>query len=410
MFVVLRVALMLVVPLTPAHDSEWYFDKAALLAQGLGYTRDGVPTAFYPIGYPAFLAGLFALFGTHMALALAANIVLGIGICLLMYHFALAIFHDKSAAALGVLLYALYPNQIALTAAISNELLYTFLLMLAFYLLSQAEKSLRWLFLCGLVLGYATLTKAQTVLLPLFMAAFFLGESLSWARFGRSIRHTLIIYLGLAVVVLPWTARNYLVFGHPVLVSTNGGLNLLIGNNPSANGDITFDDPLLTRATDALEKGGDEVAADRLAHDMAVDWIKEHPAQALALVPKKIWRLWALDGYMESVYKEQFADYARYATLIRAVRWVNQVFYGFLLLGSAIAMVALWRRRALLQPMADAILVLGAFATVTAAIFLGASRYRDFVTPWITLFAGWTLAQGRLVREPAPAPALALDP
>src|SRR5260370_18163777 len=38
------------------------------------------------------------------------------------------------------------------------------------------------------------------------------------------------------IVILPWSARNYALFGEPVAISTSGGINLWIGNNPTVTG------------------------------------------------------------------------------------------------------------------------------------------------------------------------------
>ena len=47
-----------------------------------------------------------------------------------------------------------------------------------------------------------------------------------------AVARALIVGGCLAATVAPWTYRNYKTFGTFVLVSTNGGENLLIGNNP----------------------------------------------------------------------------------------------------------------------------------------------------------------------------------
>src|SRR5205085_1327537 len=62
-------------------------------------------------------------------------------------------------------------------------------------------------------------------------------------RERRSVRRHLaalvLLYVSIGLVLLPWEARDYHVFGRPVFVSTNGGVNLLIGNGAGATGSYT---------------------------------------------------------------------------------------------------------------------------------------------------------------------------
>ncbi|MEM8733513.1 MAG: hypothetical protein AAGG44_04805 [Planctomycetota bacterium] len=44
---------------------------------------------------------------------------------------------------------------------------------------------------------------------------------------------SLCFAIGLLLVVVPWTARNYVAFGRPIWATTHGGYTLLLANNPS---------------------------------------------------------------------------------------------------------------------------------------------------------------------------------
>ena len=57
------------------------------------------------------------------------------------------------------------------------------------------------------------------------------------ARDGtRGLRRGAALALGIALVVAPFTARNLVVSGEPVLLSAAGGMNLWIGNHAEATG------------------------------------------------------------------------------------------------------------------------------------------------------------------------------
>jgi phosphoglycerol transferase MdoB-like AlkP superfamily enzyme len=57
--VVPRLVLLFTASGLPVSDAKWYFDRAVSIVHGNGYAFDGVPTAFWPVGYPGFLALLF---------------------------------------------------------------------------------------------------------------------------------------------------------------------------------------------------------------------------------------------------------------------------------------------------------------------------------------------------------------
>ena len=61
---------------TPVSDFGWYHARAIDMAAGAGYTVDGVPTAYWPVGYPATLAAVFRLFGPSLLAARILNALL----------------------------------------------------------------------------------------------------------------------------------------------------------------------------------------------------------------------------------------------------------------------------------------------------------------------------------------------
>ena len=76
LFLGTRLGWMAAVDAAPMSDQLWYFQRAVGLLDGEGYSVGGRPTAFWPVGYPAFLAGLFAVTGPSLEAAKAANLAL----------------------------------------------------------------------------------------------------------------------------------------------------------------------------------------------------------------------------------------------------------------------------------------------------------------------------------------------
>jgi len=71
-----RGAWVTIVHAHPVSDYLFYYESAVSLATGHGYSILGHPTAFFPVGYPAFLTGLFAALGPSLRVVSVSGVVL----------------------------------------------------------------------------------------------------------------------------------------------------------------------------------------------------------------------------------------------------------------------------------------------------------------------------------------------
>src|SRR5690606_21006203 len=74
----------------PSDDGSFYHVVASRIAQGLGYTwlwPDGAVTyaAHYPVGYPALIGGMYAIFGASPLVAMLFNALIGT-LCVFAVH------------------------------------------------------------------------------------------------------------------------------------------------------------------------------------------------------------------------------------------------------------------------------------------------------------------------------------
>ena len=369
-------------------DAGWYLNRALSIARGDGYSERGLPTAYWPIGYPGFLGALFAVFGASQRVGQLANVALGAGSFLLMLELVRYLFRDERVARLAALLFTLYPNQLAYTPFLLTEIYFTFLVLLgsALFLLSRSV----WpIIASGVVFGVATLTKPQVILLPLAWGV--LGM---WShRLERSVKPELLkvalVYALIAVTIIPWTLRNISVFGVLVPISTNGGFTLATGNNSSARGDYTVDPSVVARINFSVR---DQVAADQRARELAVQWIREHPREFLTLVPLKVWRLWAPDGEGVWWYQAGYRNYDASARIFRVLRVLNQAYYAALLGAFALALLLIRRLRVTSAwPYSIFPYVFALYVTAISIVFSGQSRFHFPVMPWIMMVAAWLL-------------------
>jgi hypothetical protein len=179
---------------------------------------------FHPPLYLYFVGVPSALFGTLEAVKYAQCLA---GV-LLVPALGLAgrrVFGERAAlAAAGMA--AFYPELVWFASHFWAETLFTVLLWWAIERLLAADGSFSAgaAVASGLLWGLATLTR-ETVLYFLPFAAFWLA----WRRAGGGRRAAMLLCAS-ALVVLPWTVRNWLVFDAFVPVSTSGALNVWQGN------------------------------------------------------------------------------------------------------------------------------------------------------------------------------------
>jgi 4-amino-4-deoxy-L-arabinose transferase-like glycosyltransferase len=387
----LRLGIILALPIHQFSDSLWYYNRGVSIGSGHGYYERGVPTAFWPPGWPGFLGLLFWLSGPSALVGQITNLALSGIIFFLVLSVASAIFVDAVVARLAVLMLTIYPNQIGYVPALTTEIFFTALLLSAIFVTIRA-KTRAELLLAGIVFGIATLTKAQTLFLPAFLFAAWWFTAAARSRRFSCLGKVAIIYAAMALVIFPWTIRNYLTFGEFVLISTNRGGTLLSGNNPSASGDYAENDALVQQVPNDV---AGQVANDRLATRLALQWIRDNPIAFTILVPKKIWRLWAPDGESEWSYQAGFKHYEDFWLVFRIIRGLNQLYYICLMVLFLLSLWYLVRRGRPPETYEVTGYALVVYFTLISVVFSGQSRFHYPLMPWIAMYAARKITQWR---------------
>ncbi len=415
----------------PTADAVYYQQIADRIAHGFGYTwlwPDGAVTyaAHYPVGYPALLAAVYAVTGPRPAAAMVLNAFVGaLGAFAAQRLAARAAPESRRPALAAGLLVALHPGLVAYTPALMTEgitaALVTCAAAVAAWARTRGERRVGAAVsaaLVGLVVGLATLVRPQClVLAPIFGLLAAVG-SRGWARAaGMAGAATLAAVL----VCAPWTARNCVRMKRCALVSVNGGWNLLIGADAESTGAWS---PI--KVPEACREVFDEAEKDQCFGREARRYIGEHPAQWLALVPRKLAATFDYAGaapwYLHDANPEAFPWEAKVAlgraetlyerlallgALIwaarrrepgerRAVRWVRVAMAGIgavlvfqvhaWLAYAALVVAAALRGRALARGpvLASATVAVVAATMATHAVFFGAGRYSLVVFPLVT--------------------------
>ena len=291
-------------------DGQYYQKLAVRLAEGQGYTwpwPDGVVTyaAHYPVGYPAMLAVLYALFGPSLTVAMFFNAVvggLGVGAA---HRIALRRATPRMAVA-GAVAVALHPALVFYTPAIMTEGITACLLLIAFAVLLEVKR--RWvsLVLGGVLLGVATLVRPQCILLAPFLGALHPAAT-SVPKRAMSAAAVLVVAL---LCCAPWTARNCVHMNRCALVSVNGGWNLLIGTQTDQGAWTELDVPEECR--NVFDEAGKDSCFERAAKAS----IAAHPGTWLAKAPNKLAVTFDYFGaapfYLHLANADVFSDEAKF--------------------------------------------------------------------------------------------------
>jgi 4-amino-4-deoxy-L-arabinose transferase-like glycosyltransferase len=276
----LRLLFVTKVHPVPQSDFAWYHDEAVNILYGRGYVYKGHPTAYFPIGFPLFLAGVYAVFGVHWWSGVLANIFLNALTATLVYALCHRLF-GPVCGWLGGILMAVYVPHIEWSSVLCSEVLFTLLFFLTSYILVlQKPDSTRLsaLAAAGVCLGLACIVRPVALLLPGALFLYYLATRIG---FWKSLRNALVVVLAMAITISPITIRNALAFHHFIPVSTNGGVNLWQGNNPHANG--TYFWPETEQENPFLHYVDHEVEDNIAATHMAVEFIKSHPGDFVRL-------------------------------------------------------------------------------------------------------------------------------
>lgn len=212
----------------PAMDAGYHLEWARALAAG--HTFQPGPFFRAPL-YPWFLALCLRVFGENLLLVRLVQALIGTGSCWLAWRVGARAFDTRTgllAAGIGAGYWMLVYFDAELLLPVL-EVPTTLLVALAGLRWRERPGSSR-AFQLGLALGAAAIVRPNILLFAPLLGLWLLYES------SARLRTLGFAVLGLALPIAPITLYNGLVGGDWTLISTQGGVNLWIGNNPQADG------------------------------------------------------------------------------------------------------------------------------------------------------------------------------
>lgn len=275
-------ALAVAWPPVPVSDHDTYLQTARRLVAGLGYGN----LILWPPGPGTTVAAGILLFGEGTRALAAFHALLGLALVPVLYLGLRA--HDEGAARWSSLVAALWPSIVLWNSTLGHEtlsaLLFAILLVLAIRV-ARAEGT-PWLELVGmgLVAGVMALVRPTAMAVPLLLAA---TVWLSGRGIAAAIGRAAIMAVLMAVVIAPWTMRNYEKFGQACgIISANSGNVLLSSNHPQSDG--IYREPPPMAEPNPCER-------DRIRGREAWGHIFADPVRFAALSVKRLAFMWGTD-------------------------------------------------------------------------------------------------------------------
>lgn len=206
-------------------DPYYFGAMGRSLAHGEGFTEYGLLLKRRCPLYPAMLGSIYLFAGDNSSLVFVIQAILFAGTCVLAFEIGRRLFNVRTGLIAGTLC-AINPSLLRYVPDLHLEVLFTFLVTLTVWrsVRFYEQPSARNGALFGLSAALASLTKAVILFYPfLFLLLWGWNRRRATAVQTSVTRVWPIIAVAvgvMALVISPWTVRNYRVTGHFVPITT----------------------------------------------------------------------------------------------------------------------------------------------------------------------------------------------
>ncbi len=330
----------------PLSLDEIEYDRIAwYLSEGEGFLwYFGLECTFRPPVYAAFIGLIYFIAGPDYYIARLVQTFVIATQSVITYLIARELFSRKVSLLSGLIV-ALYLTLICFSVTLMSENLFiSFLLLsLLFMLRFHRYRTYKYTALTGFFLMLGILTRPSLGPFVLLLLPWFY-----WPQkdLKLTLRHIGCLALIILIPVSMWVYRNYQVTGEFVYIDSRAGYNLYIGYNEQSPGNFHMQSatellfkhventinavaPEISRSKGhgmfsreirsyetrkhisyeqyPLDNAPSDVWFDRYGKEQALSFMRDHPWDALMLVPKKFMYFWNLEhrillfGYSQGV-------------------------------------------------------------------------------------------------------------
>lgn len=372
----------LVFNVDPISDARSYYNNALIVSQG------GYPGTYWPAGYAIFLGTIFSLFSENLLVARLTNATLYLGIILITYHLTMSWFKSKQVAIMSAWLMLSYIGFLAYISLVMSEILFTFLMLagLLATVTSQSNikknqtKTLLLLLISGLFFGCATMVRPQVIIIP--FGFIFIQYILKQFLLRQALISVGLIYFSAVIVILPWLMHLHSTYDRFVFISTNGGVNLFMGNNPNADGSYMDNvvGPTMSEMGFDLSQARNAAESDSLYRTAAFQYLRSNTFEAVKRIPAKIY----------FYFRDEVSGFHHFER--GSIKWagmaISQLIYMFNIILFAYGVYA-YNFRINQNPILPLFIIL--IFLLIILIFFGASRFRLPSIPFYLMFSSYSL-------------------
>jgi 4-amino-4-deoxy-L-arabinose transferase-like glycosyltransferase len=282
-------------------DQNMFYYHAIEIAGGRGYhvPHSTEATAYYPIGYPAILGGLFWIFDrvpfvAHdmMLVAGGFHVLVSVATVALTFVVGRRLLGPRAGLAAAALM-AVFPNLVYQVTSLQLETTFVFLTMAALAIIvdhdwSSGPPSRNRLLAFGAVLAISVMVRPFSLPLLLGLLLALLAVGVGWRR---ALLATAVPFAVVVVALTPWTIRNAVALDAFVPSSTNMGDTLCIDRNEDATGGFRWADH-----DGCVDPDLFEVERNAGNTDKAIEFVVDHPGRELLQVVRRARRMFAEDN------------------------------------------------------------------------------------------------------------------
>ncbi len=288
---VVRLAFVVTAPRgIPWADGRAYEAAGWTLASEHRY----VGSSYLPPGYIVFIAGVYSVAGHDLRALRLTEAVISTATVGLIGAFGAALL-GPAAGLLAAVLAASHPILAFLPITQYIETLLLAVAVLAFGVFGSAlqrPSALRF-GSAGALFGVALLCKPALIAVLPGLA---LGTvARLWRRgLGSLVRWGALFTVALVVVVTPWIVRNHETYGRWFFVTTGGGKQFWMGNNPVYEGSTQVNPKPTGALADSLAACHSYAEQEQLFYREGRRFVREHPALAVRNYLLKLRNVWEL--------------------------------------------------------------------------------------------------------------------
>jgi len=383
-FIVSVIFKVLVLFLTKSYINPEAFEcetVASNILAGKGFSCLWLGSVHYLAGGPPLYIGIttiiYFIFSHSYLAMMIMQAFFASFLAVVVYKIAVNLM-DKKAALVAAVLTMFHPGifyyDLKKLHPLSLDCLIFALIIFFTIKLKDNRKIINYLIL-GIVLGLGALERGSFIFWLGFLAlwVFFMARQIS-SKLKNRLALTFLVFLMMAVTVLPWLVRNYRIY-HKVAFSQYY-YNFFIGNNDFASGSNYSDDKkvifyeVLPRDLSGKICAMPELEQNAFFKDITIKYIKEHPKKFLNLFFKKIFYFWWFAPQTGVLYPHLYLA-------------IYKVYYLFLFLFALLGMGILFVRQKF-----PCLIILLFFASVTLshAINYVEIRHRWGIEPLLFIF------------------------